>query len=163
MFDADIAGQTAIVRSAEPLWQAGIALRVALMPEGHDPDSFVKKFGAEKLQEIITKGERFFVYLLERVTKQLDPGTDRGKLQIVRQMAEWLLRIPSPILLSSYVQQTASRVGVPEDAVRQVLRQIQVARRQGPVQIESAPGEEDRPPGLPAEMLLLQLMPAYRV
>ena len=164
MFDADAAGQNAIVRSAEPLWQAGIALRVAVMPEGHDPDSFVKTFGPEKLKEIITKGDTFFVYLLERLSQQHDPKTDRGKLQIVQQMAEWLVRIPSPILLSSYAQQTASRLGVPEEAVRQVLRKVQFARRgaaapaEAAAATDSAEGEDARAEGLPAEIMLLQLM-----
>jgi DNA primase len=164
MFDADMAGQDAIVRSAEPLWQAGIALRVAVMPQGHDPDSFVKAFGPEQLKEIITKGDPFFVYLLERLSKQHDPRTDRGKLQIARQIAEWLVRIPSPILLSSYAQQTASRLGVPEDAVRQVLRKLQVARRGFAVPVEDVAEsdavevEPTRPAGLAAETMLLQLM-----
>jgi DNA primase len=164
MFDADEAGQNAIVRSAEPLWQAGIALRVAVLPEGHDPDSFVKAFGPEKLKEIITKGGSFFVYLLERLSKQNDPKTDRGKLQIVRQIAEWLVRTPSPTLLSSYAQETATRLGVSEAAVRQELRRIKPARHGGvepardAVDQEPPVGMPAKPDGLPAELMLLQLM-----
>jgi DNA primase len=163
MFDADEAGQNAIVRSAEPLWQAGIALRVAVLPEGHDPDSFVKAFGAEKLKEILTKSDSFFVYLLERLSRQHDPRTDRGKLRIVAQMAEWLVRVPSPILLASYAQQTAARLGVAEDAVRQVLRRVQSARRRAgatePVaEADSTEEAAGRTDGLPAELMVLQLM-----
>jgi DNA primase len=158
MFDADEAGQKAIVRSAEPLWQAGFALRVVVMPEGHDPDSFVKMLGPEKLKEIITKGPSFFVYLLERLSKQNDPRTDRGKLQIVREMAEWLVRIPSPILLSSYAQQTANRLGVPEDAVRQVLRKIRPTSRGEVDAVVVEPEKSARADGLPAELMLLQMM-----
>jgi DNA primase len=162
MFDADEAGQKAIVRSAEPLWQAGMAIRVAVVPEGHDPDSFARKFGAEKLKELITKGPSFFVYLLERLSKQHDPRSDRGKLQIVRQMAEWLVRIPSPTLLATYAQQTATRLGVPENAVRQELRKMQSAQRRGatPVETESEPEEveSERPAALPAELMLLEWM-----
>lgn len=164
MFDADEAGQNAIVRSAEPLWQAGIALRVCVLPQGHDPDSFVKAFGAEKLKENLTKSESFFVYLLERLSQQHNPRTDGGKLRIVAQMAEWLVRIPSPILLASYAQQTAARLGVAEDAVRQVLRRVQAARDRAaaptePVAETGSPEEAaDRSDGLPAELMVLQLM-----
>ncbi len=164
MFDADEAGQNAIVRSAEPLWQAGIALRVSVLPQGHDPDSFVKTFGADELKEMLTKSDSFFVYLLERLSQQHDPRTDRGKLRIVAQMAEWLVRIPSPILLASYTQQTAARLGVAEDAVRQVLRRVQVAHSRAATPTE--PGAEDgsteeaagQSDGLPAELMVLQLM-----
>ena len=73
MFDADAAGQNAVVRSAEPLWEAGLVIRVAVLPQGHDPDSFVKEMGAEKLKNLITKAPSFFVYLLERLSEQHDP------------------------------------------------------------------------------------------
>jgi DNA primase len=168
MFDADEAGQNAIVRSAEPLWEAGMALRVAVIPAGHDPDSFVKAHGPDKLKEIITNGRSFFLYLLERLSRRYNPETDHGKLQIVRQMAEWLVRIPSPIMLSSYVQQTATRLGVPEGAVRQELRKAQPKRRGAsapPSEESDRDSESSLAPvadGLPAELMLLQLMLADR-
>ncbi|MEI6084840.1 MAG: DNA primase [Verrucomicrobiota bacterium] len=165
MYDADEAGQKAIVRSAEPLWEAGIAMRVAVIPGDYDPDSFIKAHGGEKLKNLITNGESFFVYLLERLSHQHDPRSERGKLQIVRQMVEWLARIPSPVLLSTYAQQTAQRLDVPEDAIRQELRNLQASRRRGAVvsrQEEEADAagevEFENEPNQPAELLLLQMM-----
>ncbi len=159
MYDADEAGQNAIVRSAEPLWEAGMAMRVAVIPAGHDPDSFIKAEGGEKLRELITGGESFFAYLLKRLSRQHDPNTERGKLQIVRQMTEWLARIPSPVLLATYAQQTAQRLEVPEDAIRQELRKLQRNRHSTAQHWEP---EEDiaieTTLNLPAETLLLQLM-----
>jgi DNA primase len=165
MFDADAAGQNAVVRSAEPLWEAGLVIRVAVLPQGHDPDSFVKEMGAEKLKNLITKAPSFFVYLLERLSEQHDPRSDSGKLQIARHLADWLVRTPSPILRSTYAQQTAVRLAVPEDAVWQEVRRLQTGRRtERPLNdSEGAPtdlsaAQDDRPGSLPAEKLLLQLM-----
>lgn len=166
MYDADEAGQKAIVRSAEPLWEAGMAMRVAVIPGDHDPDSYIKANGGEKLKNLITTGESFFVYLLERLSHQHDPRSERGKLQIVRQMTDWLIRIPSPILLSTYAQQTAQRLDVPEDAIRQELQKLQASRRRGaPVSSQDeepdVAGEEvefESAPNQPAEVMLLQLM-----
>ena len=162
MYDADEAGQNAIVRSAEPLWEAGMALRVAVIPAGHDPDSFIKAEGGAKLRDLITGGESFFAYLLKRLSRQHDPNSERGKLQIVRQMAAWLVRIPSPILLATYAQQTAQRLDVPENAIRQELQNLQRSRP-GPAPAPRRPDEEpdeivETTPNLPAETLLLQLM-----
>ena len=165
MYDADEAGQNAIVRSAEPLWEAGLAMRVAVIPTGFDPDSFIKAHGGENLKKVITKGESFFVYLLGRLSQLNDPHSERGKLQIVRQMAEWLIRVPSPILLSTYAQQTAQRLDVPEDAIRQELRRLQASKRRGPApQVAAGPDDEvaeqeiERTPNQPAELVLLQAM-----
>jgi DNA primase len=165
MFDADAAGQNAVVRGAEPLWEAGLAIRVAVLPHGYDPDGFVKEFGAEKLKNLITKAPTFFVYLLERLSKQYDPRSDSGKLQIARHLADWLVRTPSPILRSTYAQQTAVRLAVPEDAVWQEVRRLQAGRRTDTSSNDSEDAPTDpsvanteRPSPLPAETLLLQLM-----
>ena len=163
MYDADEAGQNAIVRSAEPLWEAGMALRVAVIPTGHDPDSLIKAEGGARLRELIAGGESFFAYLLQRLSHQHDPATERGKLQIVRQMAEWLARIPSPVLLATYAQQTAQRLDVPESAIRQELQKLQRNRPGSPVpppSPEVAEAEESiaTAPNLTEETLLLQLM-----
>jgi DNA primase len=162
MFDADDAGQNAIVRSAEPLWDAGLVIRVVVLPEGHDPDSFIKAFGVEKLKELVTRAPSFFVYLLDRLSRQHDPHSDRGKLQIARQMAEWLARIPTPILLATYAQQTAQRLDIGEDALRKEIAKYTGRHRDRDHRTEvDEPAEEispERPRGLPAEERLLQSM-----
>jgi DNA primase len=164
MFDADAAGQNAIVRSAEPLWDAGVVIRVAVLPEGHDPDSFVRALGAEKLKELVTKAPSFFTYLLDRLSHQNDPRSERGKLQIARQMAEWLARIPTPILLATYAQQTARRLDVGEDAIRKEVAKLTGSRRN---RSEMGSDEETdagayidavRARGLPAEEMLLRTL-----
>jgi len=165
MFDADAAGQNAIVRSAEPLWDAGVVIRVAVLPQGHDPDSFVKAFGADKLRELIAGAPSFFEYLLDRLCKQHDPRSERGKLQIGRQMAEWLARIPNPILLATYAQRTTRQLDISEDALRREVAKLSGARR-GQRDVpdadngadESAGIGGDRHRGLPEEEMLLQAM-----
>jgi DNA primase len=165
MFDADAAGQNAIVRSAEPLWDAGMVIRVAVLPQGHDPDSFVKAFGAEKLKELIANAPSFFAYLLDRLCRQHDPRSERGKLQIGRQMAEWLARIPTPILLATYAQHTAKRLDISEDALRREVAKLTGNRRdrrnasEGDAEsAEVADIGGARPRGLPEEEMLLQVM-----
>ena len=164
MFDADAAGQNAVVRSAEPLWDAGVVIRVAVLPEGHDPDSFVKTLGPEKLKALLAKAPVFFAYLLDRLSKQHDPRSERGKLQIARQMAEWLARIPSPISLAMYAQQTARRLDIGEDALRKEVAKLTGSRRDrsASADVGRSPVAEDveaaRSRGLPAEEMLLRTM-----
>lgn len=165
MFDADAAGQNAIVRSAEPLWDAGVVIRVAVLPPSHDPDSFVKAFGAETLKELVTKAPSFFLYLLDRLSQQHDPHSERGKLQIARQMAEWLARIPTPILLATYVQRTAKRLDIGEDVLRKEVTKL-TGNHRDPTRMagsndeadDTADFDEERPRGLPAEEMLLRTM-----
>jgi len=124
MFDSDEAGQKAAVRSAEPLWDLGFTLRVALLPAGHDPDSFVKKFGSDKLRELIANAPRFLTFLLERLARQHDAKTERGKVQIVQEVIGWLCRVQSPTLQATYAQQIASLLDVREEVIRQEMRRF---------------------------------------
>jgi DNA primase len=125
----------------------------------------VKAFGAEKLKELIASAPSFFAYLLDRLCRQHDPRTERGKMQIGRQMAEWLARIPAPILLATYAQHTAKRLDISEDALRREVAKLSGNRRD-----RRNPSEDDaeseeatdtdagRPRGLPEEQVLLQAM-----
>src|SRR5262249_1822737 len=59
-FDSDSAGQNAAVRALDGLLAAGLAIRVATVPEPHDPDSFIKAHGGPAFQELIVKAQGFF-------------------------------------------------------------------------------------------------------
>src|SRR5271170_4086893 len=117
-FDSDEAGQNAAVRSLDHLLASGIAVRVAIVPAPHDPDSFIKAFGGEKFQELIKNAKGFFDYYLERLCQQNDPNSDKGRLTILRVMAEAVHKSGSAVLIDTYAQKTALRLGVMPEAVR---------------------------------------------
>lgn len=158
MFDSDDAGQNAAVRNAEPLWETGFVIRVALLPAPHDPDSFIKKFGGEKLRKLIGGAETFFDFLLARLSRQFDARAERGKVQIANQMVEWLCRIRDPILQATFAQRTAARLDVGEEAIRQAMRNVRRGQRTAPAVEEAPEPVAVRPRGLPDELVLLQLM-----
>ncbi len=158
MFDGDEAGQNAAVRNAEPLWELGVTLRVALLPEGEDPDSFLKQNGPAKLRELLNNAPGFFDFLLQRLSRQYDARTERGKVQIADQMTPWLCRIRDPILQATFTQRTAARLDVREEVLRQKMKDF---TRHGPRPPQEAllPGAETTlSGGTPDERTLLRLM-----
>jgi DNA primase len=141
MFDGDEAGQNAAVRNAEPLWELGVIVRVALLPGKHDPDSFLKEEGAEKLRALLGGAPSFFDFLLDRLSRQHDARTDRGKRQIAEEMVPWLCRLRDPIQQARFAEMTAKRLGVREEAVRQAMRNSQ---RHGYRQPSQSSAQRDR-------------------
>ncbi|HZL78357.1 MAG TPA: DNA primase [Candidatus Limnocylindrales bacterium] len=117
-FDSDNAGQNAIVRSLDHLLAAELAVRVAVVPPPHDPDSFIKNFGAEKFRELVEHAAGFFEFLLDRLCATNDAATDKGRLAILRGMAEALHKTGNRVLIDTHAQKTALRLGVPPEAVR---------------------------------------------
>lgn len=123
-FDSDQAGQNAIVRSLDHLLASGLAIRVAVVPAPHDPDSFIKANGAAAFQQLIANAVGFFDFYLDRLCRVNDVTTDRGRLTVVRSMGEAVRKTGHTVLLDNYAQQTALRLGVQPDAVRQEFNKL---------------------------------------
>jgi len=117
-FDADNAGQNAIVRSLDHLLAVDLAVRVAVMPAPHDPDSFIKEFGGAKFLEVIKGARGFFDYYLDRLCSQNDVTSDKGRLTILRAMSEAVHKTGNGVLVDTYAQKTALRLGVAAASVR---------------------------------------------
>jgi DNA primase len=117
-FDSDEAGQNAAVRSLDHLLASGIAVRVAVMPKPHDPDSFIKANGGEAFQKLVQSADGFFDYYLNRLCTQNDAASDKGRNIILRDMAEAVGKTGSAVLVDKYAQKTALRLAVSPEAVR---------------------------------------------
>jgi DNA primase len=123
-FDSDNAGQNAIVRSLDHLLAAELAVRVAVVPSPHDPDSFIKANGGEAFRALVENAEGFFDYLLKRLLVTNDTATDKGRLAVLRGMAEALHKTSNSVLIDTHAQKTALRLGVAVDAVRKEFSKV---------------------------------------
>jgi DNA primase len=117
-FDADNAGQNAATRSLDPLLAAGLAIRVATIPNGKDPDDFIKQHGGEAFREIIEHAEGFFDWYLKRLCITNNPRSDKGRVAILREFGEALIKTRNAVLIDTHAQKAALRLGVSVDSVR---------------------------------------------
>jgi DNA primase len=158
-FDSDEAGQNAAVRSLDNLLASGLAVRVARLPAPHDPDSFIKASGGPAFQQLIEHAEGFFDYYLNRLCATNEVTTDKGRLTVLRGMAEAVHKTGNGVLVDKYAQKTALRLGVTPDAVRSEFRKLSRARSSAPKPVEP-PVEESAVPQLPSthEYWLLKLL-----
>ena len=117
-FDSDEAGQNAAVRSLDHLLASGLAVRVAVVPAPHDPDSFIKANGGEAFRKLVEGAGGFFDYYLNRLCKLDDANSDKGRNAILRGMAEAVHKTGNNVLADKYAQKTALRLGVSPEAVR---------------------------------------------
>jgi len=127
-FDSDEAGQNAAVRSLDHLLASGLAVRVAVVPAPHDPDSFIKANGGEAFRKLVENAEGFFDYFLNRLCASNETATDKGRLAVLRDMAEAVHKTGNVVLVDKYAQKTALRLGVLPEAVRAEFKKLPVAR-----------------------------------
>lgn len=160
-FDSDGAGQKAVERSFPALLECNLTVRVATMPPGEDPDSLIRKGGAEAFRERIAQAQDFFDFQMERLGAQFDLGTPRGKAQFAQRIAETVALLTDGVLREATVEKVSARLGMSPDVFRPLLKKTRprAARpaadlRAGDQAEEAAPRFE-RPPTLIAHLIRL--------
>ncbi len=138
-FDSDNAGQNAAVRALDHLLESGMAVRVAVVPAPHDPDSFIKASGGEAFRQLIESAEGFFDYYLNRLCATNETNTDKGRLTVLRSMAEAVYKTGNNVLIDKYAQKTALRLAVSAESVRAEFKKI--SRNQKAL-VDEAPDED---------------------
>jgi len=148
LFDADQAGRMATLRGLDLLVEEGCDVDVAAMPQGHDPDSYVKDFGAEKFRaQVIGAARPLFEYKYGLLARQYDASKVGGKAQIAGEMLGTICRIPNEVLKAGWVRELSGRLHIPEDALLAEMRKAASSLR-GPVR-EAAAGAPRQEPAAP--------------
>lgn len=130
IFDADTAGMQAAVRGVIIALEGGMAVRVLTLPEGEDPDSFIRQFGkegfAEYKKEETSDFLRFLVNLAIKEERWDDP-VDRKN--VITDILETIAVIPDELSRVNYIQElsTISRLG--DRTLREELEVIRSRER----------------------------------
>ena len=117
-YDGDAAGEKALQRALPILLGAGLAVRRARFPEGHDPDSWRLEAGAEAVREIVDAAEDA-VWL--EVERQIPPAAERSPARLAQAagaIAELLRSVAGDVERGAYRRRAAEHLGVPEGALR---------------------------------------------
>jgi DNA primase len=122
-FDGDNAGRKAAARGFDELIVLGVPFRVAEIPPPEDPDSFLKKFGLKAFLDLLVQSRDFFDWYLDYLCALHQPATDRGRIAIVEAMAR-VLDGRNKVLIDTYEQKTAMRLGVSMAAVHAEIKRI---------------------------------------
>ncbi len=124
VYDSDTAGQMATIRSLDIFIDEGMNVKVASLPEGFDPDSFVRKYGVEDFKSRISAAENLFDYKL-RVLKSSNSIKDaEGKARICSLMLPTINRFKNAILKSEYLKKLALELKVNENALSEEIKKI---------------------------------------
>ena len=115
VFDADQAGEAASLRGLDILLENGMKVRIAALPLGEDPDSFVRKYGREKFEEAIAGAKELFDYKLDLLVSRLG---ERDIAGISDEMLPTILKVENAVIQSDYLRRLAERLGVHEASLR---------------------------------------------
>jgi len=152
VFDADEAGEKAAARSLDILLKHGASPKIAVLPSGFDPDSFVKKVGEEGFKEIIAGSMPLIEFAINEVIKRHDASSVEGKVKIIEDVTPILAKIENKIERDIYIQRVSNRLGIKEDTI---VSQLRKTKKRGSVLQEKGVQFMDEDI---VEKLLLKLM-----
>ncbi|HVH28671.1 MAG TPA: DNA primase [Vicinamibacterales bacterium] len=128
-FDPDAAGQGAAARSCELLVKEGFEVNVVILDGGEDPDTFIRRKGAEEYRRRLRSSRPYLEYLRDRAASGLnfgDPETQRTFLAQMLALAAWL---PEPAMRDQFADKVAHTARITAEVVQAEFRKI-AARRQ---------------------------------
>ncbi len=117
VFDSDSAGQMAALRSLDLFIEEDLYVRIAVLPEGFDPDSFIREKGANEFNEIINSSLTLFDYKMSILLKRFDSKTIEGKSNIAHEMISTINKFKDQILRSEYMKKLAQALSISEDVL----------------------------------------------
>ncbi|MEN6369969.1 MAG: DNA primase [Thermotogota bacterium] len=120
-YDRDAAGSAASVRGMQILRNSGLAVRVAQLAEGEDPDSLVRKFGADAMRQAVADAAPFHRFYLETLAAMHDPRTVTGKERILAEARDFYRGVQSLPLQQEIARGVADLVDLPFEGVAREL------------------------------------------
>lgn len=120
-FDADAAGIAATVRGLDILQELGFQVQVLSIPEGKDPDEFIRRQGPEAFLELAEKAKSLVDYKLEFILKKHDSNTVLGKMAVLEEIMPNLAKA-GEVEKEAYFQTICIQLNLSRDAIAGELR-----------------------------------------
>lgn len=146
LYDGDGAGIKAALRGTDMLLQDGMNVKVLLLPDGDDPDSFARKHSSEEFKAYVEANQTDFIEFKTRVLLQgvTDPGQRRDAINSIIQSVSM---ISDPIMRATYVKDCSARLGIPEQTLYTTLNDfIRQGRQAATNRNTDTPQREDSAP-----------------
>ena len=127
LYDGDGAGIKAALRGLDLAIEEGLQVKLALIPDNEDPDSYVRKLGADGFRDFIqTQKKDFILFQLEIALRQ--PNADSSlKAKLVQQMAETLSKLNKSEEFTrrqDYIKQVAEMLKIEEEGLNALVNKI---------------------------------------
>ncbi|MBO4646276.1 MAG: DNA primase [Bacteroidales bacterium] len=122
--DGDKAGLSAAMRDVNILLQGGVDVRVIVLPDGEDPDSFAKNHRDSEIQEFFQQNAVSIVEFKARVMLPAVGNDPLKRAQVVQDVIQTISYVPDEIKQSFYIKEASERFGIPEEKLDVDLRRL---------------------------------------
>ena len=125
-FDGDKAGRAAALRAlnhALPLVRDTREVRLIFLPDGEDPDSLVRKIGADQFRQQVDHATTLFDYLIDYLKSQVDMSTFEGPARLIHLAKPFYQEIRDPVLSARFTAKLCELSGLSAEQLQETLEE----------------------------------------
>ncbi|MFO7753154.1 MAG: DNA primase [Desulfobacteraceae bacterium] len=142
VFDSDEAGINAARKSIDLFVNEGVGVKILVLPQGKDPDSFVMEQGAEVFEKEADNALSA-IHFLTRVALKKHGTTIEGRIRVLEELVPFLASMDDYALRSLHVRETAETLEIDENAVLEKVKEaFRADRKKGTMSAEAADTEK---------------------
>lgn len=108
LYDGDNAGIKAAMKGTDIILENNLNVKIVLLPDGEDPDSYCRKSGGTAFDEYLKANQTDFIIFKTRFLLKEGDGDPIKKASAIREIVESIAKIPDPIKRSVFIKQTAT-------------------------------------------------------
>lgn len=146
LYDGDAAGIKASIRGIDMLLEEGLQVKVALFPDGEDPDSFARKHTTEELKDFLQNAEEDFIAFKTQLLAEETRKDPIKRAQLISEVVASIAVIPDAISRTVYIEDCSQRLKIDESILAQEVKKLRKKRQYGAYSSDSTIDPE---PGLP--------------
>lgn len=161
LYDGDAAGIKAALRGIDLLLEDGMNVKVVLLPDGEDPDSFARKHNASQFAEFIKQNETDFIRFKTRLLLD-DAGNDPIKRSsLITDIIRTVAIIPDNIARSIYIRECSAMMEIDEQVLLNEVNKIKLSKEerqyaQSPPPVSNTGGTQPEYPDIPGYQAIIE-------
>ena len=124
LYDPDEAGEAASLRNLDLFISEDVNVYIAELPDGFDPDSYIRKFGVDEFLKLKKSSKNLFDYKLGKLMGRFNINTTHGKTSIAAEMLPTIARINNAVLKSTLIKKLAEKLSVDEESIKSELKKV---------------------------------------
>jgi DNA primase len=128
VYDSDAAGVLATLRSLDMFIEEEMNVKVVTLPQGLDPDLFVRRQGIDNFKKLIQEAYGLFEYKLKVLKSRCDLSSIEDKAKICSAMLETISKFKNAVLKSEYIKKLSQDLDIKEESLLQEIKKVKEAK-----------------------------------
>ena len=124
LYDGDAAGVNAAMRGMDLILAENIMVKLVILPENHDPDSFMKEVGPSEFLKFVEDNEKDFILYKTQLLLEETSGDPVKRAYILKDIVATLAKVGDPLIRSMYVKECSSILDVDEKIIVSATNKI---------------------------------------